>query len=255
MLAKLRLTLVFVSVAASAGIAASRFDAISIKPCSQKLPVGRVPKGYGLVHAEPGRLTAECVTLRTLVRTAYVLYPDGHLEENQPISELRQDLPVPGSIASERFTIEARAKTAESQDVMRGPMLQALLEERFGLKVHRVTEEIPIFELRLSKGGPKFRAAHVGARGISMSSFSRQLSDSLGREVVDETGLAGEFDFSLQGNFIEPGPGGDAPGQTLTSTRVRMVESAIPGLGLKLAPAKASRTFLVIDHVETPARS
>jgi hypothetical protein len=255
MLAKLSLSLAFISLAASSGTSASRFEAISIKPCTQKIPGGRVPRGYGLVNAGPGRLSAECVTLQTLLRTAYVLYPNGHREDNLPISELRQSLPVPDPIASERFTIEARAKTAESADVMRGPMLQALLEERFGLKVHRETKEIPVFELRLSKGGPKFRAAHGEVHRRSMGLLARQLSDALGREVVDETGLAGEFTFSLQGNFVDPGPGGDAPGHTLTSTRVRMVESAIPGLGLKLEPAKASRTFLVVDHVETPAEN
>jgi uncharacterized protein (TIGR03435 family) len=38
-------------------------------------------------------------------------------------------------------------------------MLQNLLAERFGLKVHRERREMPVYELVIAKGGPKFKEA------------------------------------------------------------------------------------------------
>jgi uncharacterized protein (TIGR03435 family) len=38
---------------------------------------------------------------------------------------------------------------------MAGPMLRALLEDRFKLRVHRETKEVPVYFLRVAKNGPK----------------------------------------------------------------------------------------------------
>lgn len=39
--------------------------------------------------------------------------------------------------------------------MMLGPMLQALLEDRFQLKIHRETSEGPVCFLSVARGGPK----------------------------------------------------------------------------------------------------
>jgi uncharacterized protein (TIGR03435 family) len=44
---------------------------------------------------------------------------------------------------------------------MEGPMLQALLESRFNLKIHRENRDIPVYELTVAKGGPKLRPPPV----------------------------------------------------------------------------------------------
>jgi uncharacterized protein (TIGR03435 family) len=42
-------------------------------------------------------------------------------------------------------------------EMMRGPMMQALLEDRFKLKMHRNIVEIPVYELTVDKGAPSLR--------------------------------------------------------------------------------------------------
>jgi uncharacterized protein (TIGR03435 family) len=46
---------------------------------------------------------------------------------------------------------------------MNGPMLQALLEDRFKLKVHRETREIPVYVLTEAAGGPKIEPFREGS--------------------------------------------------------------------------------------------
>ena len=59
---------------------------------------------------------------------------------------------------SETFTVEAKAESPQTMEMMRGPMLQTLLEDRFKLKVHRVTKQVPIYALVVARGGPKLDA-------------------------------------------------------------------------------------------------
>ena len=63
----------------------------------------------------------------------------------------------PDWVRSELYTIEAVAGGPADAQTMRGPMLRALLERRFGLKVHIETEEMPAFELTVAPGGHKMK--------------------------------------------------------------------------------------------------
>src|SRR6202012_74372 len=92
------------------------------------------------------------------------------------------------------------------------PCLQAMLAERFGLQVHRVTKQGDIYSLVMAKNGAKLRL-HTGESrpGISSSSdegkveirgtnvpltrLAEYLSQLAGRPVVDRTGLTGQYDF------------------------------------------------------------
>jgi uncharacterized protein (TIGR03435 family) len=63
---------------------------------------------------------------------------------------------------SDLYDIEAKADGNPSADELHGPMLQALLEDRFKLRVHRDTKEIPIYELTFVKGGFKLQPSKDG---------------------------------------------------------------------------------------------
>src|SRR6185436_12237939 len=138
----------------------------------------------------------------------------------------------PGWISSDRFNINAKA--AESAPVgmpQLFAMLRALLEDRFGLRVHMETRELPVYELMLFRDdrrvGPQWQPSAVdcggyvpgidqglkvfnGARcaiyytgagatskltvkGRSMKQFVSDLEILSGRPVVDGTGLTGLF--------------------------------------------------------------
>ena len=114
-------------------------------------------------------------------------------------------------------------------------MMQALLEERFQLKIHRETREVAVYELTVAKGGPKLQAAQPGKcvaidrdhpapqpqmppgvmpcglfapspahdgvymYNTTLAFFSGQLSRLLDRDVIDKTGIAGTFDIHVGG--------------------------------------------------------
>jgi uncharacterized protein (TIGR03435 family) len=63
----------------------------------------------------------------------------------------------PDWVRSEYYTIEAVAGRPADAETMRGPMLRALLERRFGLKVHVETEQIPAVALTIAPGGLKMK--------------------------------------------------------------------------------------------------
>ncbi len=101
------------------------------------------------------------MTVKGLVQMAYVLFANGHV--NPPWSG---SVPVnggPGWINSDRYEIDAKAEGPQSQGMMRGPMLQTLLEDRFKLKLHRETVEVPVYELTVAKGGIKMQELKEGS--------------------------------------------------------------------------------------------
>jgi uncharacterized protein (TIGR03435 family) len=181
-----------------------------------------------------------CSTLEGLIRNAYLLYPDGkpwvlptHLYETfQPIKGSS------GWINSARFTINANSNVPASLEMMRGPMMQALLRDRFKLRIHREAREYPAYDLAVAPGGHKLQPAKPGdcvelgpngppsqapgkpfcggigvprsgktsgldANGITMSGFCVHLSQWLDRDVLDKTGLKGKFAMHLEISFAD----------------------------------------------------
>jgi uncharacterized protein (TIGR03435 family) len=150
-------------------------------------------------------------------------------------------------------------------------MLQSLLAERFRLKVHREPKEIPVYALVVGKGGPKFHASapdanpagHFGFTGPNNeyalatlpNTTMKGLADSLGlvegRPVLDETGLAGNYEIKLYSTpeyKMSRGPE-SAPGELSILTAVQDQP------GLRLEPQKRMIDMLVVDHVEKPSEN
>jgi uncharacterized protein (TIGR03435 family) len=95
-----------------------------------------------------------CSTLAHLIEVAYVEFPDG---VRQPRLAFKP-LPIEGGPAwlkSDTFLISAETEKSVTPTMMHGPMLQVILEDRFKLKVHRETREVPVYELTVAKGGLK----------------------------------------------------------------------------------------------------
>lgn len=92
----------------------------------------------------PGRFTRKDIPLSTLIVMAYGLK---HYEYAGP-----------SWLASARFDITAKAPAGATQ-TQEMAMLQNLLPERFGLKVHREKREMTVYELAIAKGGPRVKQA------------------------------------------------------------------------------------------------
>jgi uncharacterized protein (TIGR03435 family) len=144
-------------------------------------------------------------------------------------------------------------------------MLQTLLADRFKLKVHRESKEMPVYALVVGKDGPKFKesapdATFSGYGGVNgRNQYMKQtkatmedLTDSLGifadRPIVDRTGLTGTYDYR-----IEATPDFRLHGGSEDLSDISVFAAVQEQLGLKLEPQKALIEILVVDHIEKPS--
>jgi uncharacterized protein (TIGR03435 family) len=232
------------------------FDVISVKPdhSAGQFADEQLPKdGY----------SATDVTLKGLVSEAY------NVREAQITGG-------PAWIDSDRYDVEARVEGSEVATLNklnateRFAMLQQVLTDRFRLKTHWETRELPVYALVVAKNGVKFTPAKPGdagrpdegsiygrpgrieARSIPTVTLANLLTDQnreLGsRIVLDRTGLQGTYDFTLQWTPEDGGTSGEAAENSGPSLFTALQEQ----LGLKLEPAKAPLQVLVIDRAEQP---
>jgi len=141
-----------------------KWEAASIKPCDPNTPKIAGARGNNGVGENftvtPGRFATECMRLSVLMNIAYVtngepLLNSTGLDRKDVIKGGPQW--ISSGKLSDRYSIEARAEGRPDRKVILGPMLRALLEDRFQLKSHRETEEIPMFGLVVAKGGLKIK--------------------------------------------------------------------------------------------------
>jgi uncharacterized protein (TIGR03435 family) len=149
--------------------AAAEFEEASVRECDPDNvpapPAGARGGGANSFQMTPGRLYALCLTPATLIRTAYGIGPaliGGRAMRVDVVYGLGVENGIrvrggPDWVRNTHYTIEAVAGTAADAETMRGPMLRALLERRFGLKVHVETEQIPAFALSVAPGGLKMK--------------------------------------------------------------------------------------------------
>jgi len=199
-----------------------------------------------------GRFSGRNLTVQNLLRIAYGL-------QNYQISG------GPAWIASAGFDIQATA-TAGTVELSREQvlqMLQALLADRFHLAMHRETRQLPVYDLVVGKTGPRLEAADSSAapakeqlkmgqlvtHKMSMTALANILASDLKRPVKDDTGLKGEFTFTLE--WTRGLDDSDA-GQ---SSRPSLFTAVQEQLGLKLEAAKGPVEVLVIDSVERPSEN
>jgi uncharacterized protein (TIGR03435 family) len=226
-----------------------------------------------------GRFIAVNATLRMLILDAYRI-PD------------RQLVDAPDWTRNERFDVNA--KLEREAPIVRGTAgerqfaLRSLLAERFTLRVHRETRQIPMYALVMARTDRKpgsllkpsvtdcsadaMRARAAAAQasqplagmcgtratagrlqfGGRMSDLARNLSGSaeIGRNVVDQTGLTGvwQFELSLGGPPQQRAPGlepvANDPNAPLLITALQ------EQLGLKLESIQGPMEFLIVDGVE-----
>jgi uncharacterized protein (TIGR03435 family) len=173
--------------------------------------------------------------VENLIRSAYVMCASGSCLRD-PSSP-----PVEGGpswIQSARYQIDARAEGAPSEGMMRGPIMQTLLEDRFHLKIHRESREVPVYALTVAKDGPKLKAFQEGScilrdppfrpllpeergqkncqalirdrgpnlgvegSGTTLDSLCKLFYLLLDRPIIDKTGITGRFDINIE--FARP---------------------------------------------------
>jgi len=245
------------------------FETASIKPNTS----GETRTRF---ETPPGRLNAVNVPLRFLIRQAYRVPDD-------------QVVGGPDWLDRDRFDIVATTAGTVNTDALR-MMLRALLADRFALRVHQETRDIPIYVLKTARAdgtlGPNLRRSSTDCTGratamengrvacgilvsqgpgsgslrggaATMENFARLLGDFLDRPLNNDTGLTGTFDLELQ--FTAPRssvPGAAAPGALATSTapdEIPTVFTAIQEqLGLKIDAQRGRADIWVVDAARQP---
>jgi uncharacterized protein (TIGR03435 family) len=219
------------------------YDVVTIKPHDPS-------DGSSRTHSQPDGYTVTNVGLKSLLQQVY------NLQTEEQISGL------PKWADSARYDLQAKMdddtvatlKKLPSGEywAQRSQMMQALLADRFQLKVHHETRSLPIYSLSLAKGGPKLkdhdpnlppgsssspRSGQFTSQGLSLFNLVFFLSGTLHRQVVDNTGLSGKYDMSLRWS---PDEVASAPQEQL---------------GLKLESTKGPVDTIVVDHVAMPSEN
>jgi uncharacterized protein (TIGR03435 family) len=158
---------------------------------------------------------------------------------------------------------ELHAMPTEQARYEKQLMVQALLADRFKLKVHQETRQFPVYTLVVTKDGPRFKPSkangttidtgqtrlHIAGSDDTMSILARELAQILGRVVVNQTGLTGRYDVSLRWTPDDAAAAApttpDIPPDIFTAIQEQ--------IGLKLESAKGPVPVLVIDSVERPS--
>jgi len=185
-----------------------------------------------------------------------------------------------------RYDIEAKVDAEDAPKLknlkidQRLAMLLPLLQDRFNLKYHHETRELPVYALVVAKGGVRMQpgapdppkpAVFMNGRGhIKSTGTTTMLShvlsrELLGRSVKDMTGLTGNYDYTLQwtpddvgmptgggdGGDAAPGKGDPSPDAGGPSLFTALEEQ----LGLKLEATKSAVDVIVIDHIDLPSEN
>ena len=271
------------AAAACPDAALAAYDVISVKEAHPERPRFVGPQEM------PDGINGESVPVSMMVQQAY------SKERNLPLEDAVTGLPdwtkMPNyySVQAKMSPDQVAAFKALEKDVQRAcrtQMLQALLEDRFKLKVHKETRQLIGYDLLVDKGGPKFQettgpdpnapkgqngkpitgsymSMHSGknggleitVHGYTMQQVAGTLSTSnigVNHRVVDKTGLTGKYSFNLDftpSSGVGPaGASADAsdPGPTIFNA---LEDQA----GLRLQRAAETIDVVVVDHVERPA--
>src|ERR1700733_2609728 len=143
------------------------FEVVSVRPA---------PGGCRSSES-PGRMS-QCNSLSGYIQIAYNLAAFG--PHRRPGRRL-QIVGGPGWVKSDEYAIVAKATGDAPSDQMHGPMMQVLLEERFGLKIRRETRELPVYILTVAKSGLKLQALKDGS--CTPPDFNKPPADPLPGET------------------------------------------------------------------------
>jgi len=228
------------------------FEVASITPCKPGTPA---PPGEhaGMVRFTypGGRFQANATTLKFLLEWAYDIQPSQHAGG-------------PAWIESDRYDVVAKAEGNVSDNQMK-QMVQTLLAERFLLKLHHESKELPVYMISAGKTAPKLfppkedeahslrivpqtgpdqkvSTYHIVATRFSLAQLDDTFARQLGRVIVNKTGLDGDFDFTLDLTPDESQPNPLDPSLLIDAMRGQ--------LGLNLKSERAIVDFLVIDGAE-----
>jgi uncharacterized protein (TIGR03435 family) len=214
--------------------------------------------GGGKLSISGSRITVDYYSLFGLITFAFDVKP----------------YQVPGASALDRTYYEIAADAGDGRARTKAefrPLMQKLLADRFKLRVHSESKEMPVYALVVGAKGPKLKETAPGpdpdsrpdfhSSGTRSPALTRICSrctmqqfvdiirgnDGMDRQVIDKTGLTGTYEFEL--TYVSANRMGRVSDN---SSGEADIFTAVRDLGLRLEPQKSSVEFLIIDHSEKP---
>jgi uncharacterized protein (TIGR03435 family) len=231
------------------------FEVASVTPCPPGTPA---PMGEDHMMVQltypGGRFTAKATTVNYLIEWAYDLLPS-------------QYGGGPAWMGSDRYDVIAKASGNATDDEMKA-MVKTLLADRFHLKFRRETHDAPVLILGAGKTPPKMYppkdgevhnlkimpktdgdkkvlSYNVSATRFSFIQLNQTFAHLLDRVIVNDTGLTGDFDFTLDLAIDDSQPNPLDPGTILSAMRDQ--------LGLTLKSQRGPVEYLAIEGLDRPA--
>jgi len=244
----------FVIPFAAAG-ADPAFEVASITPCPAGTPAPPMEHvGIANFVSPGGRFTARSTTVVFLMEWAYGMQPWQHSDG-------------PGWLSSDRFDVVAKADHDATENEMK-QMTRRLLAERFGMKLHRESKEMPAYVISVGKNAPKLfppkdgethemrfsmtpgpdretGTVHIAATRYTLAQLADVFARRMDRVIVNRTGMDGEYDFKLD---LTPDENHPSPvDQTL------LLEALRQQIGLDVRSEKTAVDYYAIDGVQKSA--
>lgn len=211
------------------------FEAASVK-------VNTSGSGNSSTNGTPGQVVMTNQSLHRLIERAYDVQ--------------RFQIAGPSWLDDARYDIVAKNPAgAKGED--RAGMLRALIEDRFGLKVHRESREMSGYAMLVAKGGFRLQPVEPGresdnsngnnglrtltVRKGSIGSLASILARDLGQPVGDETAIRGVYDFVLRWSNLDGADGASDPS---------LFTALQQTLGLRLEGKKVPVEMIVVDHAD-----
>jgi bla regulator protein blaR1 len=232
------------------------------------------------IFMSPGRFRVENWPLKKVIMFAYDLRSNSQISGHPDwVNSTEYDIDA----KTDETTTAALDKLAPDQQSWQvNLMVQALLAERFHLRVSYQSREIPVYALVIASGGPKLTKS-TGPQLVSGGTRSGIIQNKRGelesidssldefaaiapnlmpevgdRVVVNKTGLAGNYNWTLKWtpeataeNLSEPN-GGTPPAPDSDDSAPSLFTALQEQLGLKLESQKGSVQTLVVDSIDRP---
>jgi bla regulator protein blaR1 len=230
----------YLPLVATALFAQPAFEVATIRPHSGDIRmVG--------VDISASRVTATAMTARELITFAY---------------DLREYQVLGGDawVAQTRWDIQASTGALQPTRPQVRQLVQEFLAERFRLRVHRSSQEFPVYALTIAKGGVKLRPptpfeterSTFSADGATWQNAPLDILGNpfplhLDRPLVNRTGLPGRYDFAMKFKLSLS----EADGLDGESIFTAIEEQ----LGLHVEPTKAPLETLVVDKIARPTEN
>jgi uncharacterized protein (TIGR03435 family) len=243
------------SAATAQNGAAKKFEVASVKPVD---PNGQYRVG---VTVQPsGRVVLSGMTLRSLIQTAFGVsfwqISGGEEWMRQDLYAIEAKAPENSGITNFTYSLY------DINDARLREMSQAVLMDRFQLRVHRETKSSDVYELtrtdkpfglnptKAVEGSPAIRGnigyagAKWGLKFFSMSQLAKFASDNIVRaSVVNRTNLSGTYDYT------QPVQDPDPNYSDNTDSFLRLLKE----VGLELKRIRGTVEMLVIDSATKPS--